>query len=87
MEKEFFDVFCAAAKLIVDKLNAAIKRDEHLSSLTTTFIREEKSARLMSQSGKCLYQSSRLITLADVMEINHYVSYKDGKIILEFFYV
>ena len=87
MKKEFFDVFCAAAKLIIDDLNRLVEHDEQLSNLTTSFIREEKSARLESQSGECLYQSSKLITLADVMGVNHYVSCKDGKVILEFFYV
>ena len=86
-QKRKFDVFCAAAELMVKECNECYLSFELMKKLEVKFVRFEKSAYLAGLPGEFLYGSSRILMLADVLGVNYYISAQDSNPKINFFYV
>lgn len=87
IKKRIFDVFCAAAELMVEECNGLYLSSEELNNLEVKFVRFEKSAWLEGRPGECFYQSSRILMLADVLGVPYYISAQDSNPKINFFSV
>lgn len=87
MQERKFEVFCAAAELMVEECNERSLSSEELKNLEVKFVRFEKYAYLQGLPGECLYLSSEILMLANVLEIHHYISAKESSPIINFFYI
>lgn len=86
MLKRKFEVFCAAAELMVEECNERNLSSENLKNLEIKFVKFEKYAYLEGLPGEYLYQTSQFLMLANILGISNYIHAVGNSPIINFFY-